>query len=113
MKDECVPFFSSIFLPVDMALIGARFKKNPPKRVNWLYGYRTARSMKSQEAWDYANRRMGEVWWHTGLVVGGASLLVADSRWRDLETVSLGRNSLDRRGVLHRGIDIALLTIDY
>ncbi len=82
-------FVSSILLPVAMALIGACFKKNPPKRVNWLYGYRTARSMKSQEAWDYAHRRMGEVWWRTGLVVGGVSVLIATFRWRDLETVSL------------------------
>jgi uncharacterized membrane protein len=27
-----------------------------PKKINPLYGYRTARSMKSQAAWDYANK---------------------------------------------------------
>jgi uncharacterized membrane protein len=26
----------------------------PPKKINWLYGYRTASSMKSQERWDFA-----------------------------------------------------------
>ena len=26
----------------------------PPKKVNSLYGYRTARSMKNQENWDFA-----------------------------------------------------------
>ena len=82
-------FVTSMLVPLTMALIGALFRKNPPKRVNWFYGYRTAHSMKSQEAWDYANRRMGEVWWRTGLVVGGVSVLVATFRWRDLETVSL------------------------
>lgn len=82
-------FFMSILVPLTMALIGARFRKNPPKRVNWFFGYRTSRSMKSQEAWDYANRRMGEVWWKTGLVLGASSVLVAVICWRSLESVSL------------------------
>ena len=28
----------------------------PPRRPNWWYGYRTPRSMRSQEAWEDANR---------------------------------------------------------
>jgi len=32
------------------------FKRFPPKKINHLYGYRTPRSMKSQEAWDCANQ---------------------------------------------------------
>ncbi len=28
----------------------------PPKRINWFYGYRTSRSMRSQQAWDDSNR---------------------------------------------------------
>lgn len=28
----------------------------PPKKINYLYGYRTARSMKNQRNWDMANR---------------------------------------------------------
>jgi len=28
----------------------------PPKKINYLYGYRTTRSMKSQEHWDFAQR---------------------------------------------------------
>lgn len=27
----------------------------PPKKINYLYGYRTPRSMKSQRNWDIAN----------------------------------------------------------
>ena len=29
-------------------------KKNPPKNINYFYGYRTVNSMKSQERWDFA-----------------------------------------------------------
>lgn len=28
----------------------------PPKKINYLYGYRTTSSMKSQERWDFAQR---------------------------------------------------------
>lgn len=28
----------------------------PPGKINHLYGYRTLRSMKNQQAWDFANR---------------------------------------------------------
>jgi len=28
----------------------------PPKRINFLYGYRTASSMKSEESWKFAQR---------------------------------------------------------
>ncbi len=38
-----------------LTIIGVIVKYNPPKKINSLYGYRTSRSMKSQEAWDVAN----------------------------------------------------------
>lgn len=28
----------------------------PPKKINYLYGYRTARSMKSDNRWEIANK---------------------------------------------------------
>lgn len=31
------------------------FNKFPPKKINTLYGYRTKRSMKNKEIWDFAN----------------------------------------------------------
>lgn len=37
--------------------IQAVVRRNMPKIPNGLYGYRTRRSMASQAAWDYANRR--------------------------------------------------------
>ena len=35
-------------------VLGWYFAKFPPKKINHFYGYRTSRSMKSQEAWDFA-----------------------------------------------------------
>lgn len=36
-------------------LLAYIFKRFPPKKINSIYGYRTSRSMRSQEAWDCAN----------------------------------------------------------
>ena len=41
----------------------------PPREFNGFYGYRTAKSMKSQEAWDFAQMYFGKVWLRTGLLM--------------------------------------------
>ena len=38
-----------------MLLIACLAKIFPPRKINWFYGYRTRRSMQSQEAWVEAN----------------------------------------------------------
>ncbi|MGE5580305.1 MAG: SdpI family protein [Bacillota bacterium] len=81
-------FANSVLLPFAVSLIGVRLRRNPPKRVNWFYGYRTPRSMRSPEAWEYANRRCGEIWSRMGLVVGAVSTVVAGLHWNKLDTVS-------------------------
>lgn len=52
--------FDILFLP---ALVGVIFVLAaailyffPPKKINYLYGYRTTASMKSQARWDFAQR---------------------------------------------------------
>ena len=37
-------------------LAGYIQQRFPPKKINHLYGYRTATSMKSQESWDFAQQ---------------------------------------------------------
>jgi uncharacterized membrane protein len=52
--------------------------KFPPKKINGIYGYRTSRSMKSQENWDTAQRYSSRLMLKQGLVmlaIGG--LLIA------------------------------------
>ena len=38
-----------------MLIIAVLTKIFPPRKINWFYGYRTRRSMQSQEAWIEAN----------------------------------------------------------
>ena len=37
-------------------LAGVIQQRFPPKKINHLYGYRTATSMKSQESWNFAQQ---------------------------------------------------------
>ncbi|MBB4118385.1 MAG: SdpI family protein [Mesonia hippocampi] len=37
-----------------LIVTGFLFKKNPPKKINPLYGYRSKSSMKNQTRWDFA-----------------------------------------------------------
>lgn len=42
--------------------------KYPPKEVNSLYGYRTQRSMRNQDCWEFANRYSAKLMWKTSLL---------------------------------------------
>ena len=52
----------NLITPVVMIFFGKMFAEAPPREANWLFGYRTKRSMKSQEAWDFAQRYFGKLW---------------------------------------------------
>lgn len=54
---------------------GAFMRFFTPKDINSLIGYRTARSMKSESAWQLANRTCGKLWLAGGTVLFALSLL--------------------------------------
>ena len=60
-----------LLIPGVMIGFGKEFQKNPPAEINPGYGYRTAMSSKNQDTWDFAQKRMGEVWhkWGKALLV--------------------------------------------
>ncbi|NNE93783.1 MAG: SdpI family protein [Verrucomicrobiales bacterium] len=61
-----------------LLVIALLFLRFPPRDINWMYGYRTARSMKSQEAWEFANRLSARalVWISVGITLIQALLMV-------------------------------------
>lgn len=59
----------NLLIPAVAIWYGRRFERNPPKEPNAWFGYRTNRSMKSREAWNFAQRKMGEVWGRWGFVM--------------------------------------------
>jgi uncharacterized membrane protein len=50
--------------------------KFPPKKINGIYGYRTSRSMKSQENWDIAQRYSSQLMLKQGLVMLAIGVLL-------------------------------------
>lgn len=65
-----------LLIPAIMFIIGLVWVSNPPKNINSLYGYRTKRSMRSQETWDFAHRLTSKIWLITGLIMGILSIIV-------------------------------------
>ena len=57
-----------LILPLLMVGFGLLLMKNPPKQINSFYGYRTKRSMKNQDTWDFAHLYFGKLWLVCGLV---------------------------------------------
>lgn len=55
-------------IPIFMIAIALLWKKNPPKKINSVYGYRTTSSMKSLEAWDFAHKYIAKLFLYIGLI---------------------------------------------
>jgi uncharacterized membrane protein len=62
--------YGLIFISAGLLLI---FK--PPKKINGIYGYRTARSMKSQESWNFAQHFSGIQMRNAGFALCASSLI--------------------------------------
>ena len=62
------PFFI-VLAPTGLIfwMVGKWMMSRPPRKINQLVGYRTKRSMASQEAWDYAQQYSAKVCIRIGL----------------------------------------------
>jgi len=56
---------------------GLVMRWKPPRRINHVYGYRTARSMADQESWDFAQAFSARELVHWGAILLAAGLAVA------------------------------------
>lgn len=56
-----------LIIPLSMVFLGTYFSKRAPKEVNFIFGYRTARSMKNPDTWQFAHRYFGRLWYKMGL----------------------------------------------
>ena len=61
--------FVASIIPLLMFGFGAYFRKNAPKEINPYFGYRTKRSMRNQETWQYAHKHCGRLWFVIGLIM--------------------------------------------
>lgn len=58
-----------LLIPVIMIISGYLMKVKTPKKINGIYGYRTERSMKNKETWNFANKLCGDIWLKAGVVM--------------------------------------------
>lgn len=79
----------TLLIPVLMIFIGRLWKSNPPNKINDFYGYRTTRSMKSMETWNFAHRYYGRLWFISGIILTPATLLVMLLFHNEYEAVSV------------------------
>lgn len=79
-------------VPVMMIIFGVLWRKNPPKSVNWVYGYRTSMSMKNKETWKFAHMHNAKVWRWVGAIWLAISIILMFFFKDDYENVSLWIN---------------------
>ena len=58
-----------LLFPAIMILFGAIFTKTAPKKINYIFGYRTDMSMKNRETWEFAHKYIGKQWFRLGLLL--------------------------------------------
>ena len=59
-----------LIIPVTMIGLGQLFVRRAPKDINGFFGYRTKRSMKNRDTWEFAHEYIGRLW-----AIGGTVLL--------------------------------------
>ena len=69
-------FVCGLIIPTIMIVCGTFMWKRPPKKVNGIIGYRSARSMKNADTWKFAHSFCGKLWLITGLVIFTVSVAV-------------------------------------
>ena len=61
--------FTVIVIQALMIICGKYYIKKAPKNINHFVGYRTTRSMKNKETWNFAHNYMGKLWYKYGIVL--------------------------------------------
>lgn len=65
-----------LIIPVMMLGFGRIMWKHIPKNINYIFGYRTTRSMKNDDTWKFAHEYCGRLWWKLGLIMLFPTILV-------------------------------------
>lgn len=58
-----------LLIPLIMTGFGWYFSGRAPRKINPVFGYRTAMSMKNQDTWGFAHRHSGCIWKICGLIL--------------------------------------------
>ena len=64
-----------LLIPFTMLFFGWLLFRRTPKEINYVYGYRTKRSMRNEETWKFANQYFGKAWYICGLLSAPLSVI--------------------------------------
>lgn len=67
---------SSLIIPFVMIVFGGYFSKKAPKDINYIFGYRTSRSMKNKDTWEFAHKYCGKLWVYYGIALAVIVIIV-------------------------------------
>lgn len=67
---------TALLVPLTMIVFGRIFSRKAPRNINMLFGYRTERSMKNEETWNFAHTYFGRIWYRLGWILLPVSVLV-------------------------------------
>ncbi len=62
--------------PITMICFGRLFIKKAPDDINFVFGYRTARSMKNKDTWSFAHKYIGRLWFICGTIILPLSVIL-------------------------------------
>ena len=68
-------FIMVLLIPLTMIFFGWLLFRKTPKEINYVYGYRTKRSMMNEETWRFANQYFGKAWYLCGLILAPLSVI--------------------------------------
>ena len=69
MITSILMFFFCSLIPLVMVIFGIVFCITAPKNINMIFGYRTERSMKNEDTWQFAHKHIGKTWLLLGIPV--------------------------------------------
>lgn len=58
-----------LLFPAIMIPFGTFFMKSAPKKINYIFGYRTDMSMKNRATWEFAHKYFGRMWFRLGFLL--------------------------------------------
>ncbi|MEA4964230.1 MAG: SdpI family protein [Oscillospiraceae bacterium] len=64
----------ALLAPGIMIGFGAYSYRHAPDQINAVFGYRTTRSMKNKDTWDFAHHECGRLWKQLGWLLAPLSL---------------------------------------
>lgn len=66
----------ALIMPLTMVMFGLIWGKQPPKTINWAYGYRTTMSMKNRDTWEFAHKYMAGICKYCGIILTAATVIL-------------------------------------